>query len=130
MAIQRIDQNILQIFDFLAKKNTLRYLFESDFSSLTTKHRKDVCDTTFENLNIILLHSDNNLGTIRVPHGTEKAQYVKHIKLNTVERGNFDFLAITNGRLITPFLFWGGGLLTFFSNLQVRTAPAASFLRR
>ena len=37
---------------------------------------------------------DNDLGTIRVPHGTQKAQYVKHIKLTTLERGHFDFLEI------------------------------------
>ena len=60
---------------------------------MTTKHRKNVCDTAFESLNIILLH-DNNLGTIRVPHGTQKAQYVKHIKLTTLERGHFDFFEI------------------------------------
>ena len=34
VVIRRIDQKILQIFDFIGKKkNTLRYLFESDFSS-------------------------------------------------------------------------------------------------
>ena len=36
--IRRIDQKILQIFNFCGKKPTLRYLFESDFSSWRTKY--------------------------------------------------------------------------------------------
>ena len=52
--------------------------------NMTTKNRKNVCDTPSESSNIILLH-DNNLGTIEVPYGTQKAQYANHIKLNTLE---------------------------------------------
>ena len=63
---------------------------------LTTKHRKNVFDTAFERLKIpkiILLH-DNNLDTIRVPHGTQKAQYFKRVKLNTPERGHLELWAV------------------------------------
>ena len=70
---------------------------------MTSKHRKNVCDTAFETLNIILLH-DNDLGTIRVPHGTHKAQYVKHIKLTTLERGHFDFFLVIRQQLLTKII--------------------------
>ena len=69
---------------------------------MTTKHRKNVCDTADESSNIIHLYN-NNLGTIRVPHGTQKAQYVKHIKLTTLERDHFDFLEIRQ-QLLTKII--------------------------
>eukprot|EP00493_Phyllostaurus_siculus_P000859 UN00864 len=71
--------------------------------------------------NIILLH-DNNLSTIGVPHGIQKAQYDKHIELNTLERGNFEFWAIRQQVLTKTIIMKKSAFLSSFRK-YLRSRP-------
>ena len=63
---------------------------------------------------MILLH-DNNLGTIGVPRGTQKSQFVKHIKLNALERVHFEFWAIRQ-QVLTKIIIVKNSI---FPNFQI-----------
>ena len=57
-----------------------------------------MCDAALESLDIILF-SKIIFGYHKVPHGTQKYTYVKHTKLNRLEKGHFELFGIRQQNL-------------------------------
>ena len=73
-------------------------------------YHKETCDTAFESLSVILFNRVNS-GYYSGTHGTQKYTYVKHVKLNRLERGHFELSTIrqqvlNKTNIIKKSAFW------------------------